>query len=86
MTGDQPAVAIPELDSRFGALMKARRRQRRLTITELARKTGFSLSYLANIEAGRGNPTLTTLLAIDAELRLGLAELLTPQVPPEMLP
>lgn len=47
-----------------------------LTQAALAAKAGISVSYLAMIERGKSNPTITTMQAIAAVLGTTVAELL----------
>jgi transcriptional regulator with XRE-family HTH domain len=49
---------------------------RHLSLSELARTTGMSKATLSGIENGRANPTLETLAALAAALRIPLVELL----------
>jgi transcriptional regulator with XRE-family HTH domain len=67
-------VEIREL----GARMKARRTAAGETIAAVAVRAGLSVPYIANLENGRGNPTLTALTALaqalGANLRVELVE------------
>jgi len=49
---------------------------RRLSLSELARATGMSKATLSSVESGRSNPTVETLAALAAALRVSLGELL----------
>jgi transcriptional regulator with XRE-family HTH domain len=49
---------------------------RHLSLSELARATGMSKATLSGIENGRANPTLETLAALAAALRVPLVELI----------
>ena len=51
------------------------RRERRLTLDQLARRAGISRSMLIQIEQQRVNPTLATLVRLAQALDVGLAEL-----------
>jgi transcriptional regulator with XRE-family HTH domain len=70
----------------LGARLRARRVAAGETIAAVAMRAGLSVPYIANLENGRGNPTLTALSALShalgADLRIGLAELADNQ-PPE---
>jgi len=44
-----------------GKRIKALRRQKKLTLNELSRKVGISISFLSDIENGRSNPSLERL-------------------------
>jgi transcriptional regulator with XRE-family HTH domain len=67
-------VEIQDLGSR----MKARRTAAGETIAAVAVRAGLSVPYIANLENGRGNPTLTALTALaralGAHLRVDLVE------------
>lgn len=62
----------------LGARMKARRTAAGETIAAVALRAGLSVPYIANLENGRGNPTLTALTALaealGVTLRVELAE------------
>lgn len=62
----------------IGARMKARRTAAGETIAAVAVRAGLSVPYIANLENGRGNPTLTALTALaralGANLRVELVE------------
>ena len=59
----------------LGTRLCERRRQRRLTLRELARRTGLSAGLISKIENFRTIPSLPVLLAVARELRLDPAEL-----------
>jgi transcriptional regulator with XRE-family HTH domain len=67
-------VEIREL----GARLRARRTAAGETIASVAMRAGLSVPYIANLENGRGNPTLTALSALaralGTELEVGLAD------------
>jgi transcriptional regulator with XRE-family HTH domain len=51
---------------------------RHLSLSELARVTAMSKATLSGIERGAGNPTVDTLAALAAALRVSIAELFEP--------
>ena len=53
-----------------------------LSLAELARAAEMSKTTLHGIEQGHGNPTLSTLWALAAALRVPLGELLESRTPP----
>ncbi|HEX7173355.1 MAG TPA: XRE family transcriptional regulator [Candidatus Limnocylindria bacterium] len=59
-----------------GERLRARRRERRLSLRELAGRLGVSPSLISQIERGRAKPSVSTLYAIVAELDVSLDELL----------
>src|ERR1700678_2389733 len=62
----------------LGVRLRARRAAAGETIASVAMRAGLSVPYIANLENGRGNPTLTALSALaqalGADLRGELAE------------
>lgn len=61
---------------KFGQEVRRRRYAIGLTLDELARRSGLTPNYLGTIEAGRRDPSLTTMLAIAEGLGAHLAEML----------
>jgi transcriptional regulator with XRE-family HTH domain/quercetin dioxygenase-like cupin family protein len=67
-----------------GERLRARRRERRLSLRDLAGRLGVSPSLISQIERGRARPSVSTLYAIVAELDVSLDELLFNDVwPPD---
>jgi transcriptional regulator with XRE-family HTH domain len=64
--------------SELGRSLRARRKAAGRTIASVAMDAGLSVPYIANLENGRGNPTLAALQrlsgALGAELRVDLQE------------
>jgi transcriptional regulator with XRE-family HTH domain len=64
--------------SDLGARLRARRMAAGETIAAVAMRAGLSVPYIANLENGRGNPTLTALsglaVALGASLSVELVE------------
>jgi transcriptional regulator with XRE-family HTH domain len=66
-----------------GERLRARRRERHLSLRDLASRLGVSPSLISQIERGRARPSVSTLYAIVAELDVSLDELLfTDERPP----
>lgn len=59
----------------LGARLRRLRRQRRLTLTQLARLAGVSPQYLSEIERGRKEPSSEMIAAISGALGLSLVSL-----------
>jgi transcriptional regulator with XRE-family HTH domain len=55
------------------------RTARGLSLSELARQSSVAKATLAQLEAGQGNPTVSTLMALATHLGVMLTELITPQ-------
>ena len=59
-----------------GERLRARRRERHLSLRDLAERLGVSPSLISQIERGRAKPSVSTLYALVAELDVSLDELL----------
>lgn len=53
---DQAGHKAPDLQKRFGAWLRIRRTEKRLTLEKLARAVGITFAYLAKIERGEMPP------------------------------
>jgi mannose-6-phosphate isomerase-like protein (cupin superfamily)/DNA-binding XRE family transcriptional regulator len=60
---------------RLGAQVRAERQRRALSVRELARRIGVSASLISQVETGRAQPSVTTLMALVTELELSLDSL-----------
>ncbi len=69
----EPAVGFA---AAMGALVRLARAKRGMTRRQLAEQSGASERYLAQIEAGQGNPSATMLKAIAEALDVAIIELL----------
>lgn len=65
-----------ELRLELGRRLRARRTAQDRTLASVAIDAGLSLPYVANLENGRGNPTLGALHGLARALDVPLAELL----------
>jgi len=68
----------PELDdmlARIGRRIRALRRERCLTLNELAAATGLHRTYLGDVERGTRNPALKSLYLIAVTLGVPLREI-----------
>ncbi|MCW7541022.1 helix-turn-helix domain-containing protein [Aquabacterium sp. A7-Y] len=54
----------------FGAVLRAERRKRGLTQTDLALRAGLHLNFICMVERGESSPTLPTLYALADALEL----------------
>lgn len=70
-----PRAAEPDYPE-VGERLRARRRERRLSLRDLAGRLGVSPSLISQIERGRAKPSVSTLYALVAELDVSLDELL----------
>jgi len=64
------------LSKKLGLNIKRIREGKQMTQGDICRKTGFDRSYISNVEAGKSNPTLTTLEKIAQALGVSSDELL----------
>jgi DNA-binding phage protein len=62
----------------IGRQLRARRAAAGRTVASVAADAGLSVPYIANLENGRGNPTLTALSRLAAALGLRLSLMLAP--------
>ena len=65
-----------EISKNVSKNLKEIRKSRRLTLEELAEKSGVSKSMLGEIERGRTNPTITVLWKITQALKIPLTMLI----------
>jgi transcriptional regulator with XRE-family HTH domain len=70
------------MDTRVILGKNVRRFRKRLSVSqeELSFRTGFTRSYLSDLENGRSNPTIQSLERLAEELNVSLIDLLTPEV------
>ncbi len=71
---------MPAIDAspapQLGGTLQAARKQRRLTLDQLADRSGISKSMLSQIERGKVNPTFVVLWNLTQSLGIELSELL----------
>lgn len=71
----------------LGRALRSRRVAAGRTIADVAAQAGLSVPYIANLENGRGNPTLAALRSLAAaldtplEIGLGTADAAAPDLP-----
>jgi transcriptional regulator with XRE-family HTH domain len=69
--------------SAIGSQLRARRAAAGRTVASVAADAGLSVPYIANLENGRGNPTITALSRLAGALGMRLAVTLVPVAAPE---
>jgi transcriptional regulator with XRE-family HTH domain len=69
--------------SAIGSQLRARRAAAGRTVASVAADAGLSVPYIANLENGRGNPTITALSRLAEALGMRLAITLLPVAAPE---
>ncbi len=78
LTSQSSAAGNPEADEMVravGASIRAARKRRRLTLQELAERTGVSVSMLSMLERGVASPSIGTLVSVSSALGLHMAQL-----------
>jgi transcriptional regulator with XRE-family HTH domain len=65
----------------IGLRVQHLRNQEGLTQRELTQRCGVARSHIADIELGKQNPTVVTLLRLAAALRVDLADLVDTRTP-----
>jgi transcriptional regulator with XRE-family HTH domain len=68
----------------IGSNLRRLRAQRRLSLAELAARSRVAKATLANLEQGRGNPTIETLWALALGLDVAFSDLLEQAEEPEI--
>lgn len=58
------------MENHLGHLIKEKRKERGLTLKEVAEKTGFSISFLSQLERGKSSATLQSLKTISRALQV----------------
>jgi transcriptional regulator with XRE-family HTH domain len=74
-----------EVATAVGRNVRALRQQRRMTIDALAAAAGVSRGTVIQVETARGNPSIGTLVALAAALRVGVASLVDGDVEPRVV-
>jgi transcriptional regulator with XRE-family HTH domain len=78
LAGQSPEAGHPDADEMVravGASIRAARKRRRLTLQELADRTGVSVSMLSMLERGVASPSIGTLVSVSSALGLHMAQL-----------
>jgi transcriptional regulator with XRE-family HTH domain len=70
-------------EAELGAVLRARRKAAGRTIASVAVDAGLSVPYIANLENGRGNPTMAALQRLAAALGTSLEVALVDAAPRE---
>lgn len=73
---DDPIPATPDLAGRVGRRIRRLRQEQDVTLSKLAKVSGLGKGTLSELENGRRNPTLETLVAITSVLDASLSSLL----------
>jgi len=78
---DDMSTIADKVARRVGQAVKARRDGLRLTLRELASKSGISASMISDIERGAKSPTISTLSTLAAALGLPVSVLVDTAMP-----
>ncbi len=65
------------INKKLGSLLHQRRKEKRLTLKQLAKVADASVSYIGRIERGERSPTAFVLVKLAEPLGFGRLELLT---------
>jgi transcriptional regulator with XRE-family HTH domain len=79
-------VTEPELRAELGRRLHDRRAAQGRTLASVAMQAGLSVPYVANLENGRGNPTLASLHRLAGALGVPLSELVAEEDGPASEP
>ena len=75
--GESEGLDFKGQSVRLGGRLKALRKKRLLTITQLALYTGLSVGYLSNVERGQSSPTVENLGKICRGLGVSVVDVLS---------
>lgn len=75
--GEPESLDFKGQSVRLGGRLKALRKKRLLTITQLALYTGLSVGYLSNVERGQSSPTVENLGKICRGLGVSVVDVLS---------
>lgn len=67
---------VRQLSTQFGGILKERRKEKKLTLTQIAELTGLSAAYLSLLERNMNSPTIENLNKVCAVLDLTLSDLI----------
>jgi transcriptional regulator with XRE-family HTH domain len=77
-------IGMSTVVNMIGSNLRRLRTQRRLSLAELAARSRVAKATLANLEQGRGNPTIETLWALALGLDVAFSDLLEQPEEPEL--
>lgn len=78
MSGIEPPASEEKLHAFLARRVRLARAQRGMTRKQLAQQSGISLAYLARVEGGTGNLSLSLLFRLAVALNLSIEKLLAP--------
>lgn len=64
------------MSTQFGAILKERRKEKNLTLKQIAEMTGLSVAYLSLLERNMNSPTIENLNRVCTALDLSLGDLI----------
>ena len=67
LTGDLSAPAAPEVEA-VGSRIRALRQEKGVSLEDVSRLTGFEVTFLADVEAGRSQPQLGAMIRLSKAL------------------
>jgi transcriptional regulator with XRE-family HTH domain len=75
---DPETLAHGEAEKTIGERIRTLRRERSLSLMEMAQRTGYSVGYLSQIERGLSSPSLRTMVSLGEAFGIGLSGLFSP--------
>jgi transcriptional regulator with XRE-family HTH domain len=81
MSSPADTTPAPEVDQQIGAGLRRLRRERSLSLIDLAARTQLSIGFLSQIERGKSSPTLRALVSMADALGVGLKDLFPTDAP-----
>jgi transcriptional regulator with XRE-family HTH domain len=67
LTGDLSAPSAPEVEA-IGSRIRSLRQEKGVSLEDMSRLTGFEVAFLSDIEAGRAQPQLGTMIRLSKAL------------------
>ncbi|MDP3407742.1 helix-turn-helix domain-containing protein [Bosea sp. (in: a-proteobacteria)] len=75
MSSPAATPSAPQVDEEIGAGLRRLRRERSLSLVDLAARTNLSIGFLSQIERGKSSPTLRALASMADALGVGIGDL-----------
>ena len=76
LTGDLSAPAAPEVEA-VGSRIRALRQEKGVSLEDVSRLTGFEVTFLADVEAGRAQPQLGAMIRLSKALDSAFGRLIS---------
>ena len=76
LTGDLSSPAAPEVEA-VGSRIRALRQEKGVSLEDVSRLTGFEVTFLADVEAGRSQPQLGAMIRLSKALDSAFGRLIS---------